>query len=134
MSKVLSSDGRWLVTAPPGYKGKTYIKNRYVFEYRLLVEQSMGRLLKPWEQVHHKNGNKLDDRLENLEILDTKTHRDFHSNLRKGKPNFKCSKCDKKFHRQPCMGNRNTSGTIFCSRDCYRKFVKTKNWGKNIAK
>ena len=130
MSKVLSSDGRWLITAPMGYKGKTYIGNRYVFQYRLLMEQKIGRLLEPWEEIHHINGNKLDDGIENLEIKNKKEHQAFHSILRKGKPNFKCSECNEEFHPRPCIKKRNISGTIFCSRDCYKKFVKINNWGK----
>lgn len=129
MSKVLSSDGRWFVTAPKGYKGKKYIENRYVFQYRLLMENFLGRLLKPWEHVHHKNDNKLDDRLENLEILTEKEHSFLHGVLRKGKPNQKCSQCKKIFHKRISINKRNKSGTIFCSRKCYIKYVENNNWG-----
>lgn len=37
-----------------------------VREHRWLMEQELGRKLLPTEHVHHRNGNPLDNRLENL--------------------------------------------------------------------
>lgn len=38
------------------------------------MEQHLGRVLGPEEVVHHENGNKLDDRLENLRLTDDAAH------------------------------------------------------------
>lgn len=37
-------------------------------EHRIVMEQSIGRRLLTEETVHHKNGDRSDNRLENLEI------------------------------------------------------------------
>jgi DNA-binding CsgD family transcriptional regulator len=41
----------------------------YVFEHRLVVEESLGRYLLPTEVVHHINGVRDDNRLENLQVF-----------------------------------------------------------------
>ena len=41
----------------------------WVLEYRLVMEQHLGRKLQAGEEIHHKNQDKTDNRSENLELF-----------------------------------------------------------------
>ncbi len=67
--RTKSSEGYVLI-----YKSEhpNHHQRNYVLEHRLIMEQEIGRYLYPWEVVHHINGVKDDNRIENLELLPNK--------------------------------------------------------------
>lgn len=48
-------------------------------EHRWVLEQKLGRPLRPGEVTHHKNHDKLDNRPENLEVMTASEHGRLHA-------------------------------------------------------
>lgn len=83
------------------YKGKVFVsgyfylympdhpkainKGRYIAEHRYVLEKKIGRFLEDNEIAHHINGNKKDNRAENLEVMTNSNHMKFHAKTRKRK-------------------------------------------------
>jgi len=57
-----------------GYWRLIFMDGTEAYEHRWLMQRRLGRVLKRSEHVHHKNGNRKDNRLDNLEILTASEH------------------------------------------------------------
>lgn len=57
-----------------------YIRNNIagVYEHRRVMEEFLGRALEPNEIVHHRDGNKENNSLENLELTNRREHIEHH--------------------------------------------------------
>lgn len=64
---------KWSLS-PHGYLIRTVVtdgKKDYQIQHRMVMEDHLGRKLLPVENVHHRNGDRADNRIENLEIWNT---------------------------------------------------------------
>ena len=89
--------------------------------HRVLMENNLGRNLLSTEDVHHKDEDKTNNGLENLEVLTKSEHTKKHI---KPIDNIKiiCPNCNKEFELKPhefrLRKNRNKYQEVFCSRSC----------------
>ena len=89
------------------------LNGRHCDEHRLLFMKQLGRPLSRFEFVHHKNGDKRDNCLENLELVSPKEHAWRHGQHKH--PIVKlCPICGKEFTPHPTKRARART----CGREC----------------
>lgn len=96
-------------------EGKTYTKYQGRHQHRVVMEQKIGRPLLSNEIVHHVDGNKKNNSIENLVLTNRKDHSVLHST--KYKPICISNGCD---------------GKHFQHGYCQRHFWQVRRHGKII--
>ena len=102
-------------------------KKGYVFEHRLVVEKNIGRYLKKDEVIHHEDGNKKNNKINNLKIMKQGEHFSAHlktywkDKIKNTKNYFKkCIVCKKLYHRSDSYYKYlvNKENANCCSKKC----------------
>lgn len=106
------SRGRVRVYFPRGSKSWS---SGYTFRYNAVWEWYRGSI-PTGKEVHHKDGDILNDKLENLILLTHEQHAHHHN--RKLWRTFICTQCGQFFQKDGTHGAR---GYKFCSQKCYQK-------------
>lgn len=95
--------------------------NGYVYRYRLVVENHLGRYLEKDEIVHHKDANSANDHISNLECSSLSEHASIHNeSVKLG--SVTCPICGKWFKL------RNSRRSKYCSVKCADKGSEKITW------
>jgi len=98
--------------------GKKYLEHRYI------MQQHIGRELTKTEVVHHIDGNKHNNDIENLELNNSKEHLKYHAQIKSlttERIKIKCPECNKYIiisKKYYYWKKKNGQKNFYCSNIC----------------
>lgn len=124
--KKVISKGDYQYALVPEHPKST--KNGYVLLHRIVMENHLGRVLNENEVVHHKDGNKKNNVVENLEVMDRIQHNKMHgSKCGRKVVTLKCPWCKKEFIRdrnKTHLRKPSKYNCTCCSKSCRGKLYR----------
>jgi hypothetical protein len=119
------SKGDYIYAKVPDHPNATVLG--YVFHHRIIMENKLGRLLTSEEIVHHKNHDKRDNSVDNLQVMDRIEHMRMHG-YEQGVLTclLECPQCKCVFERsyRQAFQTAVKKYGVFCSRSCSGKFSR----------
>lgn len=118
--KKIIKKGDYLYALVPEHPNCT--QNGYVLMHRIVMENHLKRVLNENEVVHHKDGNKHNNDITNLEVFERDLHSKHHS-MQKGRlmVKLKCPWCGKIFtifKNKSFLNKHNKYNCTCCSSSC----------------
>ena len=120
-----------LVFAPDKYPGLKY-RGKYIYEHHLVWWENTETVVPKNYTIHHKNGNKIDNRFENLEVIHKSRHCRLHRTPKK-MILLICKDCGIPFQRE----NRNIEFKIrrgqknfYCCKEHCQKLLRRSSAGR----
>lgn len=131
-------NGAYCITkVPDDFPGKRY-RGVYVYEHIFVWWQNTKIVPPPGYIIHHKNGQKHDNRFENLEMVFKITHLKMHNAHNRAETILLvCDGCNKPFsllkHRYK---HRRKVGLIYsyCSNKCQLSVINTSEYRRKLSK
>ena len=124
--KKVISKGDYNYALVPNHPYAT--KNGYVLLHRIIMENHLGRVLNTNEVVHHIDGNKKNNSIDNLQVLTKENHTKLHQIcIGREYVDLKCPWCNKVFsvpRNKTYLQKPSKLNCTCCSKSCRSKLYR----------
>jgi hypothetical protein len=116
-----------------GYICVRVAPNIYELEHRVIVAKALARPLRRDEHVHHINGDRADNRLDNLLLVSASEHAKLHPDwpqYQRARMTLTCRWCGKKYEVIRCRADKSIGCSIRCAaswREARKREMKRRN-------